>query len=129
MREPMQSVSMEEVFLIKPPYRLDITLRELEGRREGRILPTVSLTLSLFGPVLDAIHAVGVKASTDLDFVSDATYHIELGCCRGCLLAEYLKRCGCGFGNDARELVHFVADFETLPISISANKSSSSQTL
>jgi hypothetical protein len=103
-------------------------LRELEGRREGRILPTVSLTLSLFGPVLDAIHAVGVKASTDLDFVSDAAYHIEFGCFRGCLLAEYLKRCGCGFRDDARELVHFVADFETLPISTSANKSSSSQT-
>ena len=25
MREPMQSVSMEEVFQVIPPYRLDIT--------------------------------------------------------------------------------------------------------
>ena len=35
MREPMQSVSMEEVFLIKPPYRLDITFSRA-GREKGR---------------------------------------------------------------------------------------------
>jgi hypothetical protein len=33
--EPMQSVWMEEVFLVTPPYRLDITFTRT-GRGKGR---------------------------------------------------------------------------------------------
>jgi len=109
--------------------RHHVYIQEMNVMMEGDVLSTISLTLSLFGPILDAVHAARVETSTDLDFVSDATDHIELGRCRGCLLAEYFEGCGRGFGNDAGELVHFVADFETLSISTCANNTSHGQAL